>query len=100
MEFEPLFNSTVTEGPPESPCSASGVLVTTLTLCIASTEGTKVVYCWTQGLVALTPSMRTLGPWVPVPLAANCMDLEGLFVPPASCPPGGTTPGTRLSTPS
>ena len=59
------------EGPPESPCSASGLLVTMLTLWIDSTEGTKVVWSAALGFVALTPSMRTLGPLVPVRLPRN-----------------------------
>ena len=99
VSFVPLFMRTFTDAPDESPCSASAAFVVIFTFSIASIEGTKVVYCTTHGLRALTPSMRTFAALFPCPLKENCIDFEGLFVPPWSCPLGGVTPGTNCKSP-
>ena len=85
---------------PPSPCSASVALVATLTFSIASTEGTNVVWYTCHGFIALTPSIRTVAALMPVPLNANSIDFDGLFVPPANCPLGGVAPGTSWTRPS
>src|SRR5215472_2300032 len=93
--LDPDLSITFTDAPPASPCSASVALVATLTFSMASMEGTKVVWYGCQGFMALTPSIRTAAPLMPVPLKANSIDFDGLFVPPASCPLGGVAPGTN-----
>ena len=47
------------------------------------------MYCTTHGFIALTPSIRTCAALRPCPLKENCIDFEGLLVPPLSCPLGG-----------
>ena len=65
---------------------------------MASIEGTYEVKNWTQALVALTPSMRTLAALLPVPLAVMRIDFDGLLVPPLVAR-GGANPGTMASAP-
>src|SRR5215467_8284215 len=56
---------------------------------MASMDGTKDCADRFHGFRALTPSMRTVAAAVPVPLNENVIPLDGLLVPPLSCPPGG-----------
>ena len=77
----------------------SEALVATFTFWIASIDGTYDCAARLHGFSALTPSMRTVAPLLPVPLKAKVMPFEGLLVPPLNCPPGGVVPVIRTIMP-
>src|SRR4051794_34164396 len=95
VAFVPLFSCTFTDAPPAKPCSASLALVATFTFWMASIEGTTDWALVLQKFSAFTPSILTVLALVPVPLNEKVIDLEGLLVPPVSCPAGGVVPGTN-----
>src|SRR5688572_1144832 len=56
----PLLICALIADPPASPCSASKLLVTTLTASSDSSAGTYAATCGSQMFVVLTPSIRVL----------------------------------------
>src|SRR5690348_86186 len=58
----PLLICTLVVDPPARPCSGLKLAVVTLTVSIASDDGTYEVFSGTQMLYWLTPSMRTVLP--------------------------------------
>src|ERR671934_215438 len=76
--FVPLFTCTLITDPPASPCSASKLLVTTLTVSSDSSAGTYAATCGSQTFVVLTPSIRMLLELRLAPLTFNTSAGDGL----------------------
>ena len=74
----PLFVCTLMAAPPESPCSASMLLVTTLTSWIDSSVRASETTCGSWSAAVLRPSMRVLFWSSLVPLTVNSRDRDGL----------------------
>ena len=89
----PLLICTLIAAPPASPCSASKLLVTTLTVSIDSSAGTYATTCGSHTLVELTPSMRVLLPWLLAPLTLNVSARDG-FEGTECASAGGVKPGS------
>src|SRR2546426_5969790 len=74
----PLLICTLAATPPERPCSASKLLVTTLTASIDSSAGTYAVTWGSHTLLACAPSMRTLLELRVFPLTLDVSPRDGL----------------------
>ena len=68
MALVPLLICTFTAAPPANPCSASKLFVTTSTVSIASSPGTKAVQKVIHTFDVVAPSMRQFIPVLVVPL--------------------------------
>src|SRR5438093_13391459 len=79
--------------PPASPCSASKLLVTTLTVSSDSSAGTYAATCGSQTLVVLTPSIRMLFELRLAPLTLNTRARDG-FDGTECASAGGVKPGS------
>src|SRR5882672_7526323 len=90
--FVPLLIWTLTADPPASPCSASKLLVTTLTVSSDSRAGTYAATCGSQMFVVLTPSIRMLLELRLAPLTLKTSAREG-FDGTECASAGGVKPG-------
>ena len=89
--FVPLLICTLMAEPPASPCSASKLLVTTLTVSIDSRAGTYAAMCGIPTYVEVTPSIRVLFALL-APLTLKTCARDGLEA--IECAsPGGVKPG-------
>ena len=96
--FVPDFVITVTAAPPAIPCSASKLLVDTLTVSIVSVGDTYITWFGSQTFMFVAPSVRVEFCVFDCPLIFVAIDRPGVSVsalPKAS----GVVPGTRFSSP-
>src|SRR5438105_13451740 len=92
----PLLICTLVAAPPARPCSASKLLVTTLTVSMDSSAGTYAVTCGSQILVELIPSMRVLFDERLEPLTLKTSERDGLDGTECASA-GGVKPGSVLN---
>ena len=91
----PDLVTTVIAAPPAMPCSASKLLVEMFTVSIVSAGATYMMWCGSQMLTLVAPSVRVplaLRFW---PLTLVDSDRAGVSVS-AFWKPAGVAPGTRL----
>src|SRR5215204_2105218 len=93
MVLVPLLICALIAEPPARPCSASKLLVTTLTASSDSSAGTYAATCGSQMLVVLTPSMRTLLELRLAPLTLKTRARDG-FDGTECASAGGVKPGS------
>ena len=88
--------TTFADIPPDRPMSASNVLVTTLTVSIASSAGTYAATCGSHRLFEIAPSMRIAFAFRVVPLELKPRPRAGLTA--TECMfSGGEMPGTMTN---